>query len=496
MKIFNVKQIRAWDAFTIQNEPISSIDLMERAAYSCYDRIRDRFVFNSYAVLCGPGNNGGDGLVIARYLLESEVPVKVIIPEVSNNYSEDFKKNLARFPKDLIHNLHKGEEARWDDYDCIIDALFGSGLTRPIAGEIADLVKEINTSQAFIISVDIPSGLYGNLNQYPLPDVFVQADYTYTFQVKKSSFFNEEIRKRIGEIEVIDIGLLEDFSERESTDIYEVVYEAIELKIKPRFTHKFEQGFALIIGGSRGKFGAPILSAKAAMRTGAGLVSVAIPEEGRNLVHQSMNELMVVESKGGSFLSSIEIPEKVTAIGIGPGLDTNEESKEVVKQVFEFGVKTILDADALNLLSIHRELWSSLPENSIITPHYGEFQRLFGKVAEEQSKYEILKEKACEHRIYIILKGAITAIASPVGELYFIDEVGNSGMATAGSGDVLTGIITSLLAQGYSAKEASIYGVYVHAYAGDLSSEEIATESIVAEDIIQHIGRAIKNLTE
>ncbi|MEZ4937534.1 MAG: NAD(P)H-hydrate dehydratase [Crocinitomicaceae bacterium] len=496
MKIFNVKQIRDWDLYTIQNEPIASIDLMERAASNLFDRMTDRFVFNSYAIICGPGNNGGDGLVLARLLLDKDQEVHVFIPRFTDNYSEDFQKNSKRLPKEVIHYFDEKSIPDFSSFDCVIDALFGSGLTRPLSGFLGNLVSKLNELDAYRISVDIPSGLYADWNLTPIPELFFHADITYTFQVKKSSFFNEDIRKEIGAIEVIDIGLSEEYAESEATDLYEIEETSIELHESSRFTHKFEQGFALIVGGSRGKYGAPILSARAALKTGAGLVSVAIPEEGRNFVHTSSNELMVVDAKGMDYLESVALPEKLDAIGIGPGLGKSKSSIALLRTIFKSELPLVIDADALNLLAENSELMKLLPEDAILTPHPGEFERLFGKQKSHQERVEVLKQAAKDYRIVIVLKGAISVVASPDGELYFLDEVGNKGMATAGSGDVLTGIITSLLAQGYSSVEAAAYGVYVHGLSGDLCLEDMDYRSITASDLICQIGKALKNLAE
>ncbi len=495
MKIFNVKQIREWDVFTIQNEPISSMDLMERAAKSCFDKIQERYVFNSYAIFCGPGNNGGDGLVIARYLLENELSVRVFIPDFTENYSEDFKKNLKKLPADVIESFKQDQIPNLSDFDCLIDAIFGSGLARPLEGFLKSLVDYINTQELFKIAVDVPSGMYSDIDQFPIPECFVQADHVYTFQIKKAAFFNEDIRREIGAITVVDIGLDETYAERQATDMFEIDEDSVQLFEINRFTHKFQNGFALIIGGSRGKYGAPILSSKACLRTGAGLVSIAIPEEGRSIAHQSMSELMLVDSIGEQYIKQVHIPDKVNAIGAGPGMGTNNESVAVLEHLFQLDIPLVLDADALNIIAENPDLWKKLPDDTIITPHQGEFERLFGKVGDE-NKYEILRKQARENRICIVLKGAITTIASSDGDLYFLDEVGNQGMATAGSGDVLTGIITSLLAQGYTPIEASAYGVYLHGLAGDLALENETHQSLVASDIINHIGQAIKNLTE
>lgn len=496
MKIFNVKQIREWDLFTIQNEPISSIDLMERAATRLFEQMQERFVFNSYAIVCGPGNNGGDGLVLARLLLDKGSDVFVFIPDFTQNYSEDFRKNLKRLPEETINYFKEENIPDFNEFDCLIDALFGSGLARPLSGFLKVLVDEMNKAEAFTLAVDIPSGLYADWDASPLPKTFIQADITYTFQVKKSVFFNEDVRKQIGEIALVDIGLDELYAETQATDLHEITASSIELQSVSRFTHKFAQGFALIAGGSRGKYGAPVLAARAAMKTGVGLVSVAVPEEARSIVHQSMNELMLVEADGKEYLKEIEVPEKINAIGLGPGLGTNKEGRSLLKNLFHKDCPLVLDADGLNLLAEYPELWKELPEDAILTPHPGEFDKLFGKHTTHQKRLETLKQKAKENRVCIILKGAITAIGSPDGELYFLDEVGNKGMATAGSGDVLTGIITSFLAQGYSSVQAAAFGVYIHGLAGDLCLEEMDFRSITASSIIEKIGQALKNLAD
>ena len=377
MKLFNVEQIRDWDQYTIKNEPISSLDLMERAAKSCFDRIQEEFEFRSYAIICGPGNNGGDGLVLARYLKEANKEVRVFVPELNSDFSEDFLANKNRLPEDLIHYFNEDSLPDLDQYDCTIDALFGSGLTRPLKGFLTQLVLKINRSESFIISVDIPSGLYADLDHVPVPEVYVRAEKIYSFQVKKTSFFNAVIRKQIGDIEVLDIGLSEEYAESTPTSMFELTEASVTLKEVSFLTHKFEQGFTLIVGGSKGKYGAPVMAAKAALRSGAGLVSIAIPEEGSSIAHSSLNELMVVDTIGHQYLEKIAIPEKVNAIGVGPGLGINIASHEVLKLIFGSNLPMVLDADALNQLGQSEDLMQLLPPHSVLTPHEGEFKRLF-----------------------------------------------------------------------------------------------------------------------
>jgi NAD(P)H-hydrate epimerase len=497
VKIFKVQQIREWDAYTIGHEPIASIDLMERAATLCFDKIQLEFDFEKFAVLCGPGNNGGDGLVIARKLIEDGKMVNVFIPEITSIFSDDFKINLNRFPKESIIYFKEDNIPDFNNFDCLVDALFGSGLNRKLDGFLAHLVSAVNSSDCYIISIDIPSGLFADIDQLPFPDVFIRAEKTYSLQIMKSALFNEEIRADLGDVEVVNIGLSDEFYKKNDTNLNAITRSDLFFKEDSDYTHKFEQGFALIVGGSKGKYGAPILSAKAAMRSGAGLVSMAIPNNGRDIAHSSMNELMVVDCIGHNLLEKIEIPEKVKAIGIGPGFGMYEKSILVLANVLKHkDVGMVIDADALNLLAEYEELKSIIPESAILTPHKGEFERLFGSYNNVNDKHKLLVQNAIKFKVIIVLKGAITTISDSQGNLYFSDAVGNKGMATAGSGDVLTGIITSLLAQGYSPLQAAINGVYLHGYAGDLHLVEENYRSLVASDIINNLGKALKNLTE
>lgn len=498
MKIFNAEQIRRWDQYTIQHESVSSLDLMERAATASANWIDQHFPNEAVTVFCGKGNNGGDGLAIARLL--SHRPVTVYILEFGHKGTEDFQANLSRLhqsPVDIRFIQADEALAGLTFSTLIIDALFGSGLNRALEGVVASLVNQINQSGATIISIDLPSGIFADRSSSG--NAMIKADHTLSFQTYKPALLVAENAPYSGEVHILDIGLHQAFYEQEQTDTWLTDETIIHQLYRPRndFGHKGTYGHALMIAGSFGKIGAAVLSASACLRSGAGLVTCHLPRCGYEIMQTSLPEVMVSADVNHSINTTLETELDIyKAIGIGPGLGTASETRTLLREIFErYRLPIVLDADALNGIAKEPGLLPVVPQGSILTPHPKEFQRLFGDTANEFDRYQLASSKAKELNMVIILKGHHTLIALPDGRRFF-NSTGNAGMATGGSGDVLTGLLTGLLAQGYSGPDASIFGVYLHGLAGDLASEELSKEAMIAGDITACIGKAFLQIGE
>lgn len=495
MKIFNASEIRLWDQYTIEHEPIASINLMERAATACVKWLKEKELFShSFTIFCSKGNNGGDGLAIARILAEQHCKVQVYILEFGHKGTEDFQVNLERLHQSKvdIRFIQTEENFHYFNSDeIIIDALFGSGLNRPLEGVTAQLVNHINQSGCRIISIDIPSGL--SVDQSSKRSTVIMANDTLSFQCYKPAFLVAENSLNIGHIHILDIGLHPDYYNSAIT-LNELTDETIIRSIyKPRndFSHKGNFGHALLVAGSYGKMGAAVLSAKACLKSGAGLLTVHIPKCGYDIMQASSPEAMVMTDYNSSFTTKIEYDLlKFDAIGIGPGLGTAPETNTLLHQLFDAYRKPIvIDADALNIISSQIELLNLIPPGSILTPHPKEFERLFGISKNDFERIQLATEKANELKCIIILKGHHSFIASPGTKGYF-NNTGNAGMATAGSGDVLTGILTGFIAQGYSSIQAALLGVYIHGLAGNYAARYESKEAMIAGDIISNLGNA------
>lgn len=498
MKLFSTRQIASIDQFTIANEPISSCELMERASSEIYNKITELFSKDAeFVVIAGHGNNGGDGLVVARLMAQSNFKVRVLLVSQIEKLSPDSKINFERLrtiSSIKCQFIKKSSEIDFASDEVIIDALFGSGLTRPLEGLALETVIKINNSGCKVASIDIPSGLMGEDNSGNNKEGIVKANYTLTLQFPKISFFFSENSKYTGKWFVLPIGLHKDIIEKEPSPFFYTEIDTIKNIIKKRdqFSHKGNFGHALLMAGSYGKMGAAVLSAKACMRTGVGLLTTHIPECGYEIVQISVPEAMVSIDTCREFISELPSLKNFNSIGIGPGIGTNPLTLELLRKLIENAfVPFVLDADALNLISENKDMLKLLPVNTIITPHPKEFDRLAGN---SESSYERLlkaKQLAKKYNLIIILKGAYTQIVFPDGKCFF-NSTGNPGMATGGSGDVLTGIILGLLAQGYSSFEAALLGVYLHGLSGDVSAKGNSQESLIASDIIENIGNAYK----
>ncbi len=495
MKVLNVENIRSGDAYTIANEPISSIDLMERAASACTNWILNNYSnINHFTLFAGVGNNGGDALAIARLLKTNNKEVEVYIVEYSKKHSEDFDINFKRLKKNniKIKTLNNTNYIfKLKENTVIIEGIFGSGLSRNIVGFTANIIQTINLYKT-VISIDIASGLFADeLNKEKNPTI-IKPIHTLSLAFPKQAFFFSENDQYVGQFHNIDIGIHHEFTSKVKEIAYFIERKDIKplLKNRARHSHKGDYGHALLIAGSYGKIGAAVLSSKASLRTGLGLLTCHIPSSAINILQTAVPEAMLSIDSSENYFSEIKELNKYTNIGIGPGIGTNKQSALALKLLLQnTKYAMVLDADALNIIAENKTWLAFLPKNSILTPHPKEFERLAGKSSNSQERLKLQKSMSIKFNIYIILKGAYTSISTPDGKLYF-NSTGNPGMATAGSGDVLTGIILSLLAQNYHPEIASILGVYLHGLAGDIAALKNGFEAMIASDIIDNISQA------
>lgn len=488
LKILNTFQTKELDDYTIKHEPIASIELMERACHAFVSWFtRHVEVTKKVGVVCGTGNNGGDGLGIARLLNEWSYPVKVWIVRGAVAESPDFKLNLERLQGkvEIFEIITESDRGLFEDRDILIDAIFGSGLSRPAEGIYAQAIRCINTTKALRVSVDIPSGLMADK---PSDGEIVKAHDTITFQFPKLSFLLPETSAFVGDWHVVDIGLNKEYIENAETKYYLLEKSDIQRILHPRskFQHKGNFGHALLITGGYGKLGAAILSARAAMRSGVGLLTVHVPKCGYEIIQTSVPEAMVSVDESELIFSSVPEIKNFNAIGIGPGIGQDKQTVKALTKLLEtLDHPVVLDADALNILGANRELLHLVPQGSILTPHPKEFEGLVGSWATDFERLERQREFSIKTKTVVLLKGAHTSITTPEGKVYF-NNTGNPGMATAGSGDVLTGLVTGLLAQGYSTVEAATHGAWIHGLAGDQAAIALSEQAMIASDIIDH----------
>ncbi len=506
MKILSAKQIYKADQATIKNFPILSVDLMEQAAGVCTEWI-SHFLTNfpdTIHVFCGVGNNGGDGLVIARKLLQLGFKVNTYIVNFSNDRSHDFSINYERLteldhkPIDLTENNYTFEIS---NSELIIDAIFGLGLTRSPQGFVKLIIQNINSKKARAIAIDFPSGLpAGSIGDSDIVSKFddeaiIKADITLTFQNPKLAFLLTGNEIYYGEWYLLDIGLDQNFIDKIDTNYHIITKKEIKKIYKPRskFSHKGTFGHSLLIGGSFGKIGAVVLASKAALKIGSGLVSAYVPKCGYQILQTSIPEVMteVDDEKEIQFFNFKTNPN---ALGIGMGLGTSSKTTDgFIKFIKNNSIPLVIDADALNILSKNKEQLLFIPDKTILTPHPKEFERLVGKWKNDYEKLEKLLAFSSKYNCIVVLKGANTVIAYDQ-KLYF-NRTGNPALATGGTGDVLTGIITGLMAQGYKPLDAAIFAVYIHGRTADIAIQNNFTmETFTASDIFDFIAEVIKEI--
>ncbi len=496
MKILSSKQIRDADAYTIAKEPVSSIHLMERASMAFTDWFVSLYNNSSpVSIVCGPGNNGGDGLAIARMLSQKDYSITVYLFLVTSKCTPDFEENLARLKEiTAVDILQIGEGhpmPKMPSGSIIIDAILGSGLTRNANGIVEDVIRHLNIQPCKRVSVDIPSGLFADRYSN---GTTIKAERTLSFQLPKLAFMFPENYGSVGEWSTTPIGLHPQYLKETETFFHYVNQDlaASLYRERTKFSHKGTYGHALIIAGSKRMLGAAVLATKACIKSGAGLVTVHAPRYGLSILQSTVPEAMVSLDSNEQIFTKVTDYKKYAAIGIGCGLGTEELTQLALRTLLlNFKKPIILDADALNILALNKDWIRLIPKNSILTPHPKEFERLFGATNNNFERNELQVSVAQDLSVYIVLKGAHTCIATPGGNSYY-NSTGNPGMATAGSGDVLTGIITGLLASGYGPFSASVLGVYLHGLAGDLALGQESMESLVASNLIDNLGNAFK----
>ena len=505
MKIFTSAQIHEHDKYTIEHEPVSSIDLMERAARAITHAIAERWPARTpVVVFAGPGNNGGDALAVARMLTDKGYQVSVFLFNIHNKLSADCNANKKRLNeskkvKSFTEISLNFDPPKLTGDTLVVDGLFGSGLNKPLSGGFASLAKYINQSQAKVVSIDIPSGLMCEDNTFNIRANIIRADVTLTLQYKKLAMMFADNQPYIGELQILDIGLSKEYTDNTETQYSTVEEEDIRKLIRPRpdFAHKGNMGNALIVAGCYGMAGAAMLATKACLRSGVGKVTVRTPKNNCLAMQVAVPEAVLSIDPDEEVFSESASTDDIDALGIGPGLGQTETTAvALIGQFKRTHCPIVADADALNILANHRAWLQQLPKNMIMTPHPKEMDRLASNAA--NGDYDRLCKAldfAERHEAFIILKGHHTAICTPQGKVFF-NNTGNSGMATAGSGDVLTGIITGLLARGYSEEQACLLGVFLHGRAGDIAADRLGKESLIASDIIDHLPMAFRSIQE
>jgi NAD(P)H-hydrate epimerase len=506
MKILSAAQTRALDQATQTEQRLISVELMERAASTFAAWLSSRYSSadaGEILILCGPGNNGGDGLAVARLLLQRGYRVRVaLLP--ATRHSPDWQHNRQHLPKAVPSSEITAKKLpAIAPGQLVIDALFGTGLSRPLTGLAAAMVTHLNQAGARVLAIDIPSGLFADQPQ-PADSAVVRAQHTVSFGLPKLAFLLPQNADYMGEWCIEDIGLSQKFIADTATPWHYTNAAAVAgvLPARPKFSHKGTFGHALLLAGSRGKMGAAVLAAGACLRSGAGLLTAHIPGCGYDIFQTSQPEAMCLADAETDFISQLPKLEGYQAAAIGPGLGQATASLAALRQLLKAAAKPtpktgqplplVIDADALNLLGQHRELLKLLPENTVLTPHPKEFERLTEPARDDYHRLELLRNFAQQHRCLVVLKGAYTCLATPNGELHF-NSTGNAGMATGGSGDVLTGVLLALRAHAQlPAFEAIRLGVYAHGRAGDLAAQQTGQAGLVAGDIVRHIGPALK----
>lgn len=501
MKLFTCKQIAAIDQLTMKLEPISSIDLMERASGEVADWIiqnigNDRpFVF-----FVGPGNNGGDALAVARMLGWCKFNCTVYLVSLGRELKGDPAINLQRLEEqDKVVVKRIDSEESIPDLSSgviVIDGIFGSGLNKPLDGLAKSIVGQINRSGATVISIDMPSGLFGEDNSHNDLSGVIRANYTLTFQMPKLSFLFAENNPFVGDLQVLPIGLHPEAIDQTESKYFYLDQAFISGKIKKRskYSHKGTYGHALLIAGSYGKMGASVLASRTCLRSGVGLLTSHVPRLGYEIIQNSVPEAMTSIDKDDQVFSEAPELQSYSAIGIGPGLDRKPKTQLAFRKLLRTKpAKLVIDADALNIMSENKDWYELLPENTILTPHPKEFERLAGPSANSWERLQIQIRFSEKYKVILVVKGADTCITLPDGRVFF-NPTGNPGMATGGSGDVLTGLILGLLAQAYTPEEAALIGVYLHGLAGDLAATENGQQALIAGDITNQIGKAFLRL--
>jgi NAD(P)H-hydrate epimerase len=495
MKLFTANQIRNIDKFTIENEPVASIDLMDRAANALFLKLLEIYHGpQKFFIVCGKGNNGGDGLAMGRILLKAGFETKVFTSEeegLSPDCKTNFNRLIQNFPETVFPLSSLKKQLTEDPPTIIIDAIFGTGLSKAVEGIWGEVINLLNSYHCPVVSVDLPSGLPSEPWTFDLENLkgnVIKATHTITIEQPKLSFLFPETGSFAGQVHMVEIGLHPKVKEQTETPYYYTTWDDTQkwLPKRDKFSFKNNFGHVLLIAGSTGKAGAAILSAKSAMKVGAGLVTSALPDSCISAMQTNFPEGMTLAGLGADFIERLPGDlSRFSVLAAGPGLNINKQTADCLLPIIEkWNGPLVLDADALNMIADQEDF--NWPKNTVITPHPGEFDRLTKKHHSTVFRFQTLKNFAKEKMIIVVLKGAYTAIADPEGNVYF-NSAGNQGMAKAGCGDVLTGIIGGLLAQGLNEVEACRLGVYIHGFTGDQVVKTKSPYSLMASDIIDQI---------
>lgn len=502
MKILSASQLADLDSYTCEEQNISSWELMERAAGLAYEEIKSSLKSTSQniKILAGPGNNGGDGLAIAYFLARDGYTVEVYLVNFTSKRSDDNQKNLIRLKNQakcgLIEFKEDSSLPKFKSKDLIIDAVFGVGLNRPMPDFVQELTKTVNNSSVKIICLDVPSGMYLDQSPGENEEVF-KSNLTLTFQTPKLAFYLPDYSDFVKEVKIIDIGL----SRNRLSEIYSK-FNLVDLNFaktlyhpRTRFSHKGTYGHAVLIGGSQLMLGSVILSSKSCMRSGVGKTSVLMPSRGHSALIQHVPEAMLIENTSEDFISYQDLGFNADAIGIGVGIGTSEASLKALSHWLENSTQPlVIDADALNLIAEHNVLQHQIPKKSILTPHPGELKKLIGSWKDDFEKLKKIKDFSRAFDVIILAKDAYSLCVYK--DEVFVNSSGNAGMATAGSGDVLTGLLTGLLAQGYTSINTAVLGMFLHGLAGDFAASNTSEESLIASDIINYLGNSFSKLKD
>lgn len=514
MIIPNALQCKELDACTLREDEISSAELMERAArrvtgflthiYRNPHNGQKLAQGQSILIFAGPGNNGGDGLAVARMLGQKGYgPIKVYLFNTNHSLSEDCELNAKRLSEECtqiefteVQQQFEAPETHPDGL--IIDALFGTGLSKPLGGGYAALVKFINASQTPVVSIDMPSGLMCEDNTFNSPSAIVRASFTLTIGLPKLSLLLADNHPYTGQTYVLPIGL--HLPDNDDSPYRFFLSERAELRqmLRPRnpFGHKGTFGNALLIAGHYGMAGAAILAAKACLKAGVGKVTVHTPVRNNDILQIAVPEAVLHHDPDETAFSTPWHSGEFQATAIGPGIGTDKRTAlAFIEQASHTSTPLVVDADGINILGEHKGWISQIPAGTIFTPHPKEMQRL--GICNKDSFSTLLEaiNMARQHKFIICLKDHYTAVCLPDGRVFF-NPSGNSGMATAGSGDVLTGIILALLAQGYEREQACRLGVYLHGLAGDLAVQKCGEHSLTASELICHLPQAFLSLEQ
>lgn len=501
MIVLTADQVRAWEQYSMRTAPIASIELMEKAALACYNWLQtSRYKEGPFTIFCGKGNNGGDGLALARMLSGQGLEVTACILEFGHKGTEEFQTNLARLHETTASIRYISQEENWHpipENQIVIDALFGTGLSRPLQNLAAFVVNQINAAGLPIVSIDMPSGLYAD--QSSIGNTVVKAKHTLSFECYKTGLLLPENAPCFGEVSILPIGLHSGYL-RELRPFASMIDRQLAhgiVRKRTPFAHKGNFGHAALVAGSYGMMGAAVLAARGCLRSGVGKLTMHIPACGYTILQQSVPEAMCHVESGDAAIESLSLPEGYAAIGIGPGWGRHHQYIALLRATMPLIKKpVVIDADGLNILAADPSLLALLPAaGAVITPHPGEWSRLAPGAANDFDRLDQLAAKAREWQVHIILKGQHSWVIAPTGHKW-VNTTGNAGMATGGTGDVLTGLLTGLLAQGYSPAEAACLGVYLHGRAGDLAAAALSQEALLASDLPDYFGKAFKELHE